>query len=178
MRDPITLFCLIDGQRTKSAFAVQLDRTETFGVLKEHILRKNRNFLGRLHPWRVNLWKVSIRSGNENCPPHNSSNALHSAWKISRVFPTDPPEEEIQIYIEALPSVARGTFFFITDSSASYTNIYLQAKRHSTRLAKAIRVENQAIQQVKARVQAQVKTQVKKTRVRTQVSKQKPQPQM
>ena len=118
MRDSVTLFCLIRNQKTKSAFAVQIDRTETFHVLKQHIVRKNKNYFGKINPQQLRLWKVSIKSGDESCPYHKWSNELQPTWTINKAFPTEPPEEEIHIYIKA-PHIST-FFFFYHDKPAPF----------------------------------------------------------
>lgn len=112
MRDLITLFCLIHKTKTASAFAVQLDRTETFSVFKEQIVRQNQNRFKGIDPPQLRLWKVSLQIGDEDHPLHNSSNELDPMWRISKVFPTDPSEEEIHIYVDAIPMESLGTYFF------------------------------------------------------------------
>ena len=113
MRDPVTLFCLIYKQKTKTAFAVQIDKTETFDVLKQHIVRKNRHYFGRIDLQQLRLYKVSIKSGNENSPPHGPFNELQPTWTIGRAFPTEPPEEEIHILAKAVQSTLFFFFFLL-----------------------------------------------------------------
>lgn len=112
MRDLITLFCLIHQTQTASAFAVQLDRAETFSVLKEHIVRQNRNRFKGIDPPQLRLWKVSLKIGNEDHPRHDRSNELDPMWRISKAFPAEPPEEEIHIYVDFIRRMVLGTFFF------------------------------------------------------------------
>ena len=116
MRDLVTVFCLIHQQRTSSAFAVQIPRKEPVSVLKEHIVRKNRGHFKGIDPRQLRLWHINIRVGDERHPPTGPYNELNPTWKLGKIFPADPPEERIHIYIKALQPNAECTctLHFIT----------------------------------------------------------------
>lgn len=112
--DKITLFCLIHGQKTTSAFSVQIDSLQTFSVLKEEIVKKNRAHFKGTDPRQLRLWHVSITVGDERHPNTGRFNELNPTWKIGKAFPTEPPEEQIHIYIEALGPKAECTSCIMT----------------------------------------------------------------
>ena len=99
MTDPVTLFCLVDREGFDDAFSVKIDRAETVSVLKELIAGKTQDDWVHRH---IRLWKVSIPDGDEKALQQQSlkySTMLRPMWKISKVFPENPPEECIHIIV-------------------------------------------------------------------------------
>jgi len=100
MTDPVTLFCLIGGESFENVFSITIDRAETVSVLRELVINKNRLNQPARH---LRLWKVSIPDGGEKALQLQhlpNCNALRPMWKISKVFPEEPPEESIHIIVD------------------------------------------------------------------------------
>ncbi|GET67371.1 hypothetical protein GLOIN_2v1736381 [Rhizophagus irregularis DAOM 181602=DAOM 197198] len=100
---PITLLCLVKGNTTTSAFAVDIDREKLVSHLKDTIKAKKQNDFAGIDADRLKLWKVLI-PGNQNDQLRNlilqDSDELLAIRKISKYFPDSPPEKHIHVIVK------------------------------------------------------------------------------
>ena len=99
----ITLFCLIHGERSHSAFSVQIDKTETVSMLKELIVGKNPNYFNGIDPRQLSLWQVCTWNRDEDClrlARLDEFLILHPTLKIGEAFPKEPDGENIHIIVK------------------------------------------------------------------------------
>ena len=105
----ITLLCLVKGNTTASAFAVDIDREKLVSHLKDAIKAKKQNDFAGVDADRLKLWKVSI-PGDQDDQLRNlsleDSDELLAIRKISKYFPNSPPEEHIHVLVEPPESTA------------------------------------------------------------------------
>ena len=100
---PITLLCLVKGNTTASAFAVDIDREKLVSHLKDAIKAKKQNDFAGVDADRLKLWKVPISDDHVD-PLSNLSledgEELLAIRKISKYFPDSPPEEHIHVIVK------------------------------------------------------------------------------
>jgi len=77
------LFCLVEGDSLKNAFAVDINRNKLVAHLKDEIKQKNSNIFANIDAKDLQLWKVET-----------PFNAAHINIKIAN-FPEDKKEELI-----------------------------------------------------------------------------------
>src|ERR1043165_9955441 len=98
----ITLLCLVKGNTTASAFAVDIDREKLVSHLKDAIKAKKQNDFAGIDADRLKLWKVTI-PGDQDDQLRNlilqDSDELLAIRKISKYFPDSPPEEHIHVLV-------------------------------------------------------------------------------
>ena len=98
----ITLLCLVKGNTTASAFAVDIDREKLVSHLKKAIKAEKQNDFAGIDADRLKLWKVPI-SDDQVDPLSNlslqDSDELLAIRKISKYFPDSPPEEHIHVLV-------------------------------------------------------------------------------
>ena len=104
----ITLLCLVNGNKTASAFAVDIDREKLVSHLKDAIKAKNSQTFANVDAKDIKLWKVKIPDDQDDLLSTltlNDGDELLATKKISKYFPDSPLEEHIHIIVK-LP---RGT---------------------------------------------------------------------
>jgi hypothetical protein len=62
----ITLFCLVKGNTTASAFEVDIEKNKSISKLKEAIKAKNQNDFAGVDAVKLKLWKVEIRDDRDD----------------------------------------------------------------------------------------------------------------
>jgi Crinkler effector protein N-terminal domain len=62
MSDTITIICLVQGQSTQQAFAIDIDKTKLISHLKDRIKEKKQNDYCDIDADSLELWKVNIPS--------------------------------------------------------------------------------------------------------------------
>ncbi|GET63644.1 kinase-like domain-containing protein [Rhizophagus irregularis DAOM 181602=DAOM 197198] len=99
----ITLLCLVKGNTTASAFAIDIDREKLVSHLKDAIKEKKQNDFAGIDADRLKLWKVSI-PGDQDDQLRNlilqDSDELLAIRKISKYFPDSPPKEHIHVIVK------------------------------------------------------------------------------
>jgi hypothetical protein len=100
---PITLLCLVKGNTTASAFAVDIDREKLVSHLKDAIKAKKAPEFDNFLADKLKLWKVTI-PGDQDDQLRNlilqDSDELLAIRKISKYFPDSPLEEHIHIIVK------------------------------------------------------------------------------
>ena len=98
----ITLLCLVKGNKTANAFAVDIDSGKLVSHLKEAIKAKNSQTFANVDAKDIKLWKVPISDDHVD-PSSNlsleDSDELLAIRKISKYFPDSPPEEHIHVIV-------------------------------------------------------------------------------
>ncbi|GBC40912.2 kinase-like domain-containing protein [Rhizophagus irregularis DAOM 181602=DAOM 197198] len=99
----ITLLCLVKGNTTASAFAVDIDRKKLVSHLKDAIKEKKQNDFAGIDADRLKLWKVSI-PGDQDDQLRNlilqNSDELLAINDIGDYWPTSPPKKHIHVIVK------------------------------------------------------------------------------
>src|SRR3954447_9259865 len=96
----ITLLCLVKGNTTASAFAVDIDREKLVSHLKDAIKAKKQNDFAGIDADRLKLWNVKIPDDRDDLLSRltlNDGDELLATKKISKYFPDSPLEEHIHV---------------------------------------------------------------------------------
>jgi hypothetical protein len=99
----ITLFCLVKGNTTASAFEVDIEKDKSISKLKEAIKAKNPQTFANVDAKDLKLWKVPISDDHDDQLRNltlEDSDELLAIRKISKYFPDLPPEERIHVLVE------------------------------------------------------------------------------
>ena len=87
-----------------NSFPVDIERTKTVGHLKQAILQVNPNDLKDIDARQLVIYKVEIPDGEdlEQLASQARRQKLEvQSRKLSKIFPTTPPEEVVSILVEA-----------------------------------------------------------------------------
>src|SRR3954447_20826397 len=98
----ITLLCLVKGNRTANAFAIDIDSEKLVSHLKEAIKGKNAQTFANVDAKDIKLWKVPISDDHVDLLSNLSfqdSDELLAIRKISKYFPDSPAEEHIHVLV-------------------------------------------------------------------------------
>src|SRR6266542_2176954 len=99
---PITLLCLVKGNTTASAFAVDIDRQKLVSHLKDAIKAKKQNDFAGVDADKLKLWKVTI-PGDQDDQLRNlilqDSDELLAINDIGDYWPTSPPKKHIHVLV-------------------------------------------------------------------------------
>ncbi|RHZ79302.1 hypothetical protein Glove_149g87 [Diversispora epigaea] len=107
----IILSCLVVDENPSNAFPVEIGNNKLVGFLKEVIKEKKKNDFATFDADKLKLWKVDIPTENENekltavqninvnIKDDLGGEELKPLSKISKHFPTEPPEEHIHIIV-------------------------------------------------------------------------------
>ena len=98
----ITLLCLVKGNTTASAFAVDIDREKLVSHLKDAIKDKIDVPTG-FKAKDLRLWKKEIPDDQDDLLSNltlNDGDELRATKKISKYFPDSPPEEHIHVIVK------------------------------------------------------------------------------
>ncbi|KAF8927286.1 hypothetical protein BGZ47_002237, partial [Haplosporangium gracile] len=107
--NPLTLFCLIDGEGTSNAFSGKISSTDTVDDLKNLIKSALSPQFDDIAAKDLSLWSVSITDDdNDDEVPILLSNQpekkkLKATAKVSKVFGTSVPEDTIHIMVQRPP---------------------------------------------------------------------------
>jgi hypothetical protein len=111
--NPLTLFCLVDGEATCLAFSVDIDASKTVDHLKKLIKTEKSNIFSDVDAHQLILWRVSmpITDDDDEIPillnnVTGDKKKLGPATRLSKAFPKDLPEEAVHIIIQR-PSQSR-----------------------------------------------------------------------
>ena len=99
----ITLLCLVKGNKTANAFAVDIDSGKLVSHLKDAIKAKKQNDFAGIDADRLKLWKVSI-PGDQDDQLRNlilqDSDELLAINDIGDYWPTSPPKKHIHVIVK------------------------------------------------------------------------------
>ncbi|GET55412.1 hypothetical protein GLOIN_2v1883277 [Rhizophagus irregularis DAOM 181602=DAOM 197198] len=98
----ITLLCLIKGNKTANAFAVDIDSGKLVSHLKDAIKAKKSPEFDNFPADKLKLWKVTIPGDQDNQLKNlilEDSDELLAIRKILKYFPDSPPEEHIHVIV-------------------------------------------------------------------------------
>ncbi|KAK3818233.1 MAG: hypothetical protein JOS17DRAFT_721674 [Linnemannia elongata] len=106
--NPLTLFCLVDGEATSNAFSVKIPSSDTIDDLKDHIKAKIPDTFNGVDAKDLTLWRVSIlitRDDSEipilfNNIAKEEKEKLHPADDLSDIFDEKPPKKTIHIIVQ------------------------------------------------------------------------------
>ncbi|KAF9415354.1 hypothetical protein BGZ94_000118 [Podila epigama] len=107
--NPLTLFCLVDGESTP--FPVEIESTKTIGDLKDAIKDKKAPRFDDVAADELTLWRVSIPDADddendEESPvlldsiPSKDKKKLKATHDLSDVFKETPPKKTIHIIVQ------------------------------------------------------------------------------
>src|SRR6266498_2417976 len=100
---PITLLCLVKGNTTASAFAVDIDREKLVSHLKDAIKAKKAPEFDNFPADKLKLWKVTI-PGDQDEQLRNlilqDSDELLAINDIGDYWPTSPPKKHIHVIVK------------------------------------------------------------------------------
>ncbi|KAF9314061.1 hypothetical protein BG003_004554 [Podila horticola] len=133
----LTLFCLVDGEATSTAFSIKIPSNDTVDDLKKLIKVEKANDFSDIDANQLTLWRVSIPvvTANRNKPINlteiDSITELDPTDDVSYVFTDQPPKKTIHIIVQRPPReedwidvfTEIETQFFASDSS-QVTNLY------------------------------------------------------
>ena len=99
----ITLLCLVKGNTTASAFAVDIDREKLVSHLKEAIKESQKPFFDSVPTKDIKLWKVPI--SDDHVDPLNNlsledSDELLAINDIGDYWPEKPLKKNIHVLVE------------------------------------------------------------------------------
>ncbi|KAF8926465.1 hypothetical protein BGZ47_002706 [Haplosporangium gracile] len=106
--NPLTVFCLVDGEATSQAFSIDIDQTKTVDHLKDLIKTKKTNNFSDVDADQLTLWRVSIPDDDDNDLPVLLDTVLEkkklkATTKLSKVFDTELPDDTIHIIVQRPP---------------------------------------------------------------------------
>ncbi|GET00744.1 hypothetical protein GLOIN_2v1580557 [Rhizophagus clarus] len=76
----ITLLCLVKGNTTASAFAVDIDREKLISRLKEAIKENQKPFFDNTSSKNIKLWKVEISGDHDDQLKNLSLHDIGDYW--------------------------------------------------------------------------------------------------
>ncbi|KAF9278412.1 hypothetical protein BGZ88_000583 [Linnemannia elongata] len=93
--NPLTLFCLVDGEATSQAFPVEIESTKTTGNLKQRIKTEKTPRFDDVASDELTLWRVSIPDNNlsstVNVDALDGKTQLNNPrTQLSKLFPASP----------------------------------------------------------------------------------------
>ncbi|KAG0272672.1 hypothetical protein BGZ95_011551 [Linnemannia exigua] len=108
--NPLTLFCLVDGEATSQAFSIDIDQTKTVDHLKDLIKTKKTNNFSDVDADQLTLWRVSIPDDDDNDLPVlfdsvPEKKKLKATTRLLKVFDTELPDDTIHIIVQRPPQV-------------------------------------------------------------------------
>ncbi|KAF9901145.1 hypothetical protein EC991_006460 [Linnemannia zychae] len=109
--NPLTLFCLVDGESTFNAFSVRIEPTMTISDLKDVIKTKSAPLFDDVAAKELILWHVSIPDKDDGAPvlldtiTAGEKMKLRATLELSDVFTVKPSKAMIHIIIQRLPEM-------------------------------------------------------------------------
>ncbi|KAG0010901.1 hypothetical protein BGZ81_002491, partial [Podila clonocystis] len=119
----MTLFCLVDGEATSSAFSIKIPPNDTVDDLKNLIKTKKTPEFEDVAANELTLWRVSIPiTDDDDAVPIKLNNVtnkdkkkLGPATRLSKGFPEGLPEETVNIIVQRPPPATKlNTIVFFT----------------------------------------------------------------
>ncbi|KAG0208962.1 hypothetical protein BGX31_002232, partial [Mortierella sp. GBA43] len=95
--NPLTLFCLVDGEPTSQAFPVEIDSAMTIGSLKQRIKTENPGTFIHVDAKDLALWRVSIPDDNQRTAItidtlDDKTELDRPRSRLSQLFPESPDD--------------------------------------------------------------------------------------
>ncbi|KAG0059739.1 hypothetical protein BGZ89_000156 [Linnemannia elongata] len=111
--NPLTLFCLVDGEGTSNAFSVKIASTDTVDDLKEHIKTKKSPEFDDIAADKLTLWSVSIPDDDDDDEipivldnvNNKDKKKLRATRGLLEVFLDKPPKNTIHVIVQRPPPV-------------------------------------------------------------------------
>ncbi|GBC09786.1 hypothetical protein RclHR1_00910036 [Rhizophagus clarus] len=106
---PITLFCLVKGNTTASAFEVDIEKDKSISKLKEAIKAKNPQTFANVDAKDLKLWKVPISDDHDDQLWNltlEDSDELLAINEIGDYWTEKPPKKHIHVIVEQPASTA------------------------------------------------------------------------
>ncbi|KAG0324110.1 hypothetical protein BG004_003545 [Podila humilis] len=107
--NPLSLFCLGDGEPLSNAFPVEIEPTKTIGELKDLIKLKKSNRFHDVDADELTLWRVMIPDKDDDETPillddvyERDKKKLRATNKVS-IFGANLPEETIHVIVQSPP---------------------------------------------------------------------------
>src|SRR5436189_1090873 len=98
----ITLLCLVKGNKTASAFAVDIDREKLVSHLKEAIKESQKPFFDSIPTKDIKLWNVKIPDDQDDLLSNltlNDGDELLATREIGDYWTEKPPKKHIHVII-------------------------------------------------------------------------------
>ncbi|KAF9898821.1 hypothetical protein EC991_010310 [Linnemannia zychae] len=117
--NPLTLFCLVDGEATTKAFPVEIAPAKTIGDLKKLIKDAKPNAFEHIDANDLVLWRIDhpVIAASKHNPillsAINSPTELDPTDDISDVFPEAPRKKTIHIIVQRPPQDLVSEFDFV-----------------------------------------------------------------
>src|SRR3954447_16613343 len=99
----ITLLCLVKGNTTASAFAVDIDREKLVSHLKDAIKAKKQNDFAGIDADRLKLWNVKIPDDRDDLLSRltlNDGDELLATREIGDYWTEKPPKRHIHVIVK------------------------------------------------------------------------------
>ncbi|KAG0253847.1 hypothetical protein BGZ95_006191, partial [Linnemannia exigua] len=111
--DPLTLFCLVDGESLSSAFPVEIESSKTIGHLKKLIKTETPDKFIGVNVRDLALWRVSIPISNvdnnnlgallDKVPDKDKMNLTSPAMRLSEIFPEGLLDRTVHVIVHPPP---------------------------------------------------------------------------
>ncbi|KAG0339132.1 hypothetical protein BG000_002769 [Podila horticola] len=93
----MTLFCLVDGEATSTAFSITIPLNDTVGDLKNLIKTRKANDFSDIDANHLTLWRVSISDDNQGVPItivslEKKTELNNPRTRLSKLFLTSPDD--------------------------------------------------------------------------------------
>ncbi|KAF9578764.1 hypothetical protein BGW38_005280 [Lunasporangiospora selenospora] len=112
-RNPLSLFCVVDGEATSNAFSVEIERSKTANQIKDVIKAKNPDTFNGIDAKNLTLWRVmNPNKDDDETPilldnvPENEKMKLGATNKVS-IFGAALPEDTIHVIVQRPPSATK-----------------------------------------------------------------------
>ena len=99
----ITLLCLVKGNTTANAFAVNIDSGKLVSHLKDAIKAKKQNDFAGIDADKLKLWKVEIPGDHDDQLTNLSlqeNEKLSAINDVGDYWPTSPPKKHIHVIVK------------------------------------------------------------------------------
>ncbi|KAF8926344.1 hypothetical protein BGZ47_002801, partial [Haplosporangium gracile] len=107
--NPLTLFCLVDGEGTSNAFPVEIESSKTIGDLKELIKTKKTPRFDDVAADELTLWRVCIPDDDDDdeqpilLDKVTEKKKLKATTRLLKVFDAELPDDTIHIIVQRPP---------------------------------------------------------------------------
>ena len=115
----ITLLCLVKGNKTSNAFAVDIDREKLVSHLKKVIKAEKQNDFAGIDADKLRLWKKEIPDDQDDLLSNlilNDEPELLATREIGDYWTEKPPKRHIHVIIK-LPRKCLGVWYCLYFSS-------------------------------------------------------------
>ncbi|RGB36217.1 hypothetical protein C1646_697596 [Rhizophagus diaphanus] len=134
----ITLLCLVKGNKTSNAFAVDIDREKLVSHLKKVIKAEKQNDFAGIDAEKLRLWKKEIPDDQDDLLSNltlNDGDELLATKMISKYFPDSPPEEHIHVLVSPPETTATSSEVLELREQLALLQALLNKSTHGTRVS-------------------------------------------